>query len=117
MGPIRLILFFFWASVIYVWVTKREDKINQKTRGVFLLVGQNSLFVYIFHALVVLAFKFFIPAHTSIAENFLIVTLSLITVIGGTYAYRYFRMSRPEINASNLYNFIFKKGRSLFAAR
>jgi hypothetical protein len=95
MGPLRLILFAVWASVLYMLVSKREQAINRRTKGVLVLLGQNSLFVYIFHSLIVLAFKFFIPAHTNALQNFGIVSLALAILIGGTYLYRYLRAVWP----------------------
>ncbi|MBX4201772.1 OpgC domain-containing protein, partial [Candidatus Saccharibacteria bacterium] len=77
MGPVRLILFFVWGTVAYFWVTKRELIINRRTKGVLLLIGQNSLFVYIFHSIIVFGFKFAIPAKTNPIENFIIVSLGL----------------------------------------
>ena len=117
MGPIRVILFFFWASVGYMWVSRHETVINQKTRGILLLIGQNSLFVYIYHSFIVLGFKYLIPPRTNIAENFLIVSAGLALLIGGTYAYRNFRTRRPGLSIANLYGFIFKKSRSIFQPR
>jgi hypothetical protein len=93
MGPIRLILFAVWASVLYMIVSKREQTINRRTRGVLVLLGQNSLFVYIFHSLIVLMFKFFIPARTNALQNFAITSLALILLISGTYLYRYLRLT------------------------
>jgi hypothetical protein len=117
MGPVRLVLFFIWGAVAYAWVSRRERAINRRTRGVLLLIGQNSLFVYIFHSVIVLVFKYFIPAKTTGLQNFAIVSLALAVLIGGTYLYRYARNRQPQINLSNLYGFIFKKSRSLFEAR
>jgi hypothetical protein len=96
MGPLRLLLFVFWASVLYWLVSKREQTINSRTKGILVLLGQNSLFVYIFHSMIVLAFKFFIPAHTNALQNFGITSLALAVLISGTYLYRYVRTSWPK---------------------
>lgn len=117
MGPVRLVLFFVWAAVVYMWVAKHENAINSRTRGLLVVIGQNSLFVYIFHSIIVFWFKFFIPAKTNPLQNFGIVTLALLILIGGTYLYRYARAIWPDINVPKLYGFIFKKGRSLFTFR
>ena len=117
MGPVRLILFFIWGSVIYAWVAQREDLINRRTRGVLLLIGQNSLFVYIFHSVIVFVFKYFIPAKTTGVQNFAIVSLALAVLIGGTYFYRLARSRWPDVNIAYLYGLIFKKSRALFVAR
>lgn len=113
MGPVRAGLFFVWAACAFAWVRRREALINRKTRSLFLLLGQNSLFVYIYHSVIVFVFKFFIPAKTSILQNFLIVSLGLILLVGGTYLYRKARDSRPELNSQALYSLLFKKFRTL----
>ena len=95
MGPVRLILFFIWGAVIYRWVSGHEEFINRRTKGVLLVIGQNSLFVYIFHSLIVFVFKFFIPAKTSGLQNFAITSLALALLISGTYLYRYIGTNWP----------------------
>ena len=117
MGPVRAALFFIWASVAFSWVRRHEQIINKRTRNLLLLIGQNSLFVYIYHSVIVFVFKFFIPAKTSIPENFAIVSLSLLLLVGGTYLYRYVRNSRPRLNSANLYTLVFKKSRALFNSK
>jgi hypothetical protein len=117
MGPVRAGLFFVWGSVIFSWVRRHEAVINKRTKNLLLLVGQNSLFVYIYHSLLVFVFKFFIPARTNPWQNFAIVSLSLILLIGGTYLYRYVRNARPGLSSASLYSFVFKKGRTLFVPK
>jgi hypothetical protein len=113
MGPVRLILFFVWAAVVYAWVARREETINSRTKGILLLVGQNSLFVYIFHSVIVLVFKFFIPAKTNPLQNFTITTLALLILIFGTYVYKYLRLNWPNVSPGGFYDAAFKKGRHL----
>jgi fucose 4-O-acetylase-like acetyltransferase len=67
-----------------------------------LVIGQNSLFVYILHAVIVSVFKFFIPAKTNALQNFAITSLALALLISGTYAYRYIRTS---LNRPGAYSF------------
>ena len=95
MGPIRLILFFVWGAVLFRWVSKYEKSINRRTRGLLLVIGQNSLFVYIFHSAIIFVFKFFIPAKTNAAQNFAITSLALAILVGGTYLYRLIRDNWP----------------------
>jgi fucose 4-O-acetylase-like acetyltransferase len=111
MGPIRLILFFVWAAVAYRLVARHEAAINRRTKGILVMLGQNSLFVYVYHAFIVFAFKFFIPLKTSIAENFLIVTAALILLICGTYLYTRFRGVKPQIS-NKLISLLPKRNRS-----
>lgn len=96
MGPLRVVLFFLWGSVIFTWVARHEQTINRRTRGLLLVIGQNSLFVYIFHSVIVFIFKFLIPAKTNALQNFGITTLALALLIGGTYLYRYVRAAWPQ---------------------
>ncbi len=117
MGPLRVVLFYLWASVIFMWVVKREQAINRKTRGVLLLIGQNSLFVYVFHSVIVFVFKYFIPAKTNPVQNFLIVSLALMILIGGTYLYRAARDAKPNLNTANLYGYLFRKSRAFFVSK
>jgi hypothetical protein len=111
MGPIRLVLFFVWAAVVFMVVARHEKPINRRTRGLLVMLGQNSLFVYIYHAFIVFVFKFFIPLKTSAIENFLIVTAALILLIGGTYFYTRFRDSKPGI-LGRIYNPFSRHSRS-----
>ena len=115
MGPLRVVLFFLWASVGYLIVSRHEIAIDKKTRGLLLVIGQNSLFVYIFHSIVVFVFKFFIPAQTNPLQNTLIVSLALAIVIGGTYGYRYIRLTWPHLSISSAKDYAYRKGRSIFS--
>ncbi len=96
MGPLRVGLFFLWGSVLYMWVARHEKAINRRTKGVLLVIGQNSLFVYIFHSVIVFIFKFFIPVKTNALQNFGITTLALGILVGGTYLYRYLGTAWPK---------------------
>jgi hypothetical protein len=117
MGPLRVILFFIWASVAYMFVKRYENQINGRAKGLLLVIGQNSLFVYIFHSIVVFVFKYFIPVKTNPLQNFAIVSLGLAIVIGGTYLYRYTRLNWPHLNSTNFYSMLTKKGKDLLQAR
>jgi hypothetical protein len=118
LGPLRLVMFYIWAAVVYMLVSRRESLINRRTRGLLVTIGQNSLFVYIFHSIIVLVFKFFIPAKTNALKKFAINTLALVILIAGTYAYRYLRLKRPELaNPVSLSSLLFRRGKSLFYSR
>lgn len=112
MGPLRVVLFFIWAATVYMLVRRHESWINAKTRGILLVIGQNSLFVYIFHSVIVFIFKYFIPAKTNPLENFAIVSLALIIMVCATYLYRYARLNWPHLNSANLYAQLSRKGRA-----
>lgn len=118
LGPLRLVMFFIWAAVAYMWVSRHEVIINRRTRGLLLFIGQNSLFVYIFQSFIVLVFKFFIPFKTNAFQNFAITSLSLAVLIGGTYLYGYLRQRRPELlSPTSLSSILFRRGKSLFYRR
>jgi hypothetical protein len=86
-GPLRIILFVAWFSVLFMLVQRYEHQITRVTRGFIELLGRNSLFVYIDHAFIVFAFKFFIPANTNIYQNFAITAAALALLIITTYFY------------------------------
>lgn len=88
MGPIRIVLFMIWFTALYLWVERHYDTINKYSKGFIELLGQNSLFVYITHAFIVFAFKFFIPPNTTLWQNFLITGFALMLLIAITWAYR-----------------------------
>jgi hypothetical protein len=115
MGPLRAALFFLWASVAFILVKRYEPHMNGRIKNLLLTIGQNSLFVYIYHSFIVFAFKFFMPAKTNMLENFAIVTLSLVLLIVGTYAYKYARSNWPQFNSANFYTLLAKKGRQILS--
>ncbi|MBX4199339.1 OpgC domain-containing protein, partial [Candidatus Saccharibacteria bacterium] len=88
MGPIRIFLFMLWFSALYLIVERHYETFNKYSRGFVELLGQNSLFVYITHAFIVFAFKFFIPAGTTLWQNFLITGFALTLLILITAAYK-----------------------------
>ena len=88
MGPIRIVLFMVWFTALYLWVERHYDSINKYSKGFIELLGQNSLFVYITHAFIVFAFKFFIAPNTTLWQNFLITAAALALLIVITWAYK-----------------------------
>lgn len=88
MGPLRVVLFMLWFSALFMIVKRYENRINQLSRGLIELLGQNSLFVYIAHSMIVFNFKLFIPLHTNLAANFIITTAALATLLVVTMAYK-----------------------------
>jgi len=91
MGPLRLVLFFFWFAVLFVIVDRYQATINQKTRGILELLGSNSLYVYIMHAFVVFVIKFFIPPATNFWQNFYFTAVALVLFIIFAVAYKVLR--------------------------
>ncbi|HEU5004762.1 MAG TPA: OpgC domain-containing protein [Candidatus Saccharimonadales bacterium] len=86
LGPLRLVLFALWFSVLFMLINKYSETINRYTRYLVELLGRNSLLVYIEHAFIVFAFKYYIPPQTNFWQNFLftagaLVALFIVTII------------------------------------
>jgi len=94
MGPLRVILFLFWFAALLMVVEKYGTRINRYTKGIFMLLGQNSLFVYIAHAFLVFSFKYFIPPGHPLTINFLVTAASLACLIIVTKGYDSWRRLR-----------------------
>src|SRR6185312_5958516 len=88
LGPLRLVLFFFWFATLFYLVQKYQSNITSRTYGVIELLGRNSLFVYIAHAFIVFGFQLFIPYQTNILQNFVITAAALLVLIIVTVFYR-----------------------------
>lgn len=89
MGPLRIVLFFFWFTFMFWIVRKYEGPINKASRGILELLGQNSLFVYIAHAFIIFLLKMYvIPPTTSLLQNFLITGAGLAALIAITIGYK-----------------------------
>jgi len=82
LGPGRLAFFLLWFSALYMIVEKYQPAIRKYSRDWLLILGQNSLFVYIAHAFIVFIFKMFIPAQTSFLQNTFITALALLALAG-----------------------------------
>ena len=80
LGPGRIAFFLLWFTALYLLVEKHQAAIGKYSRDWLLLLGQNNLFVYIAHSFIVFAFKLFIPAQTSIWQNFLITASALVAL-------------------------------------
>ncbi len=61
MEPSRLILFFLWFTALYLLVNKYEDKLKKWVGWLLLPLGQNSLYVYIVHAILLFFMNLLIP--------------------------------------------------------
>lgn len=80
LGPGRLAFFLLWFSALYLLVEKHQSAIRKYSRDWLLILGQNSLFVYIAHAFIVFVFKMFIPGRTNFLQNTLITGLALLAL-------------------------------------
>src|SRR4029077_16562844 len=95
----------------YMFVKRYETRLNPRVKSILLLIGQNSLFVYIFHSIIVFGLKFVIPTHTTAIQNFGFVSLGLGILISGTYLYKNIRTNWPHINTTNLFNHLARRSR------
>lgn len=87
MEPGRIILFFIWFSAIYMLVMRYQKGIDRRSFGFIKLIGQNSLFVYLLHSLIVFVFKLYWPKPINLLVNFLLTSLAIVTVVGLTKIY------------------------------
>lgn len=89
MGPLRVVLFFTWFTVLY-WIVRRYEKdISKRSYGILELLGRNSLFVYTVHAFIVFAFRMYlVPPKTNLLQNFLITGAGLLLLVSFVWAYK-----------------------------
>jgi len=87
MGPLRIVLFMIWFAAMFMVIEKYKSQINRLTKNVLLLLGQNSLFVYIAHAFVVFIFKLFISPGHPLLINFLVTAGALASLVLITLVY------------------------------
>ena len=73
-GVARIGIGIVWFSALYLIFRRFEEWINSSTKGVLLLLGQNSLFVYSVEAFVIFSLDVFLPAphNSSIFGNTII---------------------------------------------
>jgi hypothetical protein len=89
MGPVRVVLFFMWFTVLY-WIVRRyEAQISRYSFGLVELLGRNSLLVYTIHAFIVFIFKMYlIPVNTTFLQNFMITAGAVALMVGLLYVYK-----------------------------
>ena len=97
LGFLRIIFFLLWFMTLYMFINKYHRSINRRTRYLIELLGRNSLLVYIEHAMIVFAFKYFIPAQTNFWQNFFITAGALVCLVVSTVIYKTYE---PFINKS-----------------
>lgn len=80
MEPSRIILFFIWFSALYILVLKYEQQLKNRAGWLLLILGQNSLYVYIVHAILLFFLNLLIPVGQHWAINVLINTGFVLSV-------------------------------------
>lgn len=98
-GPLRVVLFLFWFAALFMLVEKYGPAINKYTKNTLVLLGQNSLFVYIAHAFIVFIFKYFIQPGHPLFYNFVVTAAALACLIGVTQLYHLRQQDRKKAKA------------------
>jgi fucose 4-O-acetylase-like acetyltransferase len=80
-GPLRLFLFLVWFTALFMVVEKYSKTINRFSRNIFMMLGQNSLFVYVAHAFIVFIFKLFIYPGHPLLYNFEVTAGALLSLV------------------------------------
>lgn len=98
--PLRIGVGIVWFCGLYLVFRRFEQQINRFTLGAILLLGQNSLFVYSFEALIIFSIDVFLPAppHSSILLN------TFIGIVGISVVYiatRYRKLLTRVYNKNN----------------
>lgn len=67
----RIAIGILWFGALYLIFRRFEEWLNSATRGILLLLGQNSLFVYSLEAFIIFSLDVFLPApnNSSILGN------------------------------------------------
>lgn len=100
LGLGRIFIGILWFSGLYLLFRRFEQQINRFTMGALLLLGQNSLFVYSFEALVIFSIDVFMPA--PIHVNILLNTIVGVAGISVVYiATRYRKLPTRVYNRNN----------------
>lgn len=80
LGAGRLIFFYIWFAMLYL-VTRYYEKAINKVAGWFLIpLGQNSLYVYIVHAILLFILNLTLPPVIPIWANIVVNTLFLAAI-------------------------------------
>lgn len=74
LAPARLVLFYLWFTALYLLVRKHEDFLERKVGWLLITLGQNSLYVYIIHSVILFLLNLIIPGGLIWPLNILIST-------------------------------------------
>lgn len=72
LGYGRLLLFFIWFTALYLLVRRYETKVNKVIGWYLVPLGQNSLYVYIVHAILVFLINLYVPFNLPIWLNVIV---------------------------------------------
>lgn len=80
LGIGRLVLFYFWFAALYIVVRRYEKRFIKYAGWFFTPLGQNSLYVYIMHAVILFIFDLFVGRSLPIWLNILVNTVFLLGI-------------------------------------
>ncbi len=81
LAPARLALFYLWFMALYLLVRKYENFLEEKLGWLLITLGQNSLYVYIMHAIILFCLNLIVPEGLAWPLNVLIAT----SFVGGIW--------------------------------
>ncbi len=84
--PGRMLMFLLWFSAAFLLMNRYAYKLPRKVDWVLNLLGQNSLYVYGMHSIVVFAVHAYLPKTWGLAFNFAITALVLAIMVAITHA-------------------------------
>lgn len=80
MPPLRIAMFVLWFSALYRFVRTHEAWFARTIGRLFIPLGQNSLYAYIVHGILIFFIHLWIPPYTSVIINFCITTATLFFI-------------------------------------
>ncbi len=80
MPILRVAMFILWFSALYRFVRSHESLFARTVGKLLIPLGQNSLYAYILHGIIIFFVHLWIPKGTSLIVNF-IITASVLAVI------------------------------------
>lgn len=81
LAPARLLLFYLWFSALYIIFNKYEEWIKKRLGWLLLTLGQNSLYVYIVHAVLLFFLNLIVPLGQHWTVNIFINTSFVLLII------------------------------------
>lgn len=80
LAPARLLLFYLWFTALYLLLKKYETWITKRLGWILIPFGQNSLYVYIVHAVMIFLLNLIVPTGQHWLINVLINTSFVLLV-------------------------------------
>jgi len=83
--PGRIYMFLLWFTAAFLLVNRYSSRIPKKVAWVLNLFGQNSLYVYGMHSILVFIVHAYLPKTAGLVFNFLVTALILAIMVEITY--------------------------------